>query len=105
MSGDKGERFHLHTVATILYLRILRGKRTERMSPTSFSRRDGRFSVKRNHDRFISGKHFYRREVNALQRFRKIFPEALDKFSPSAFLWTKCSAARHAKMLNTDRVW
>lgn len=58
-----------------------------------------------NSDRFVDGKHFFKIEGNDLQRFRKIFPEALDKFAPSLFLWTKRGAARHAKMLNTDRAW
>ena len=58
-----------------------------------------------NRDHFVEGKHFFKLEDDALQRFRKIFPEALDKFSPSLYLWTKRGAARHAKMLNTDRAW
>ena len=58
-----------------------------------------------NRDHFVEGKHFFKLEDDALQRFRKIFPEALDKFSPSLYLWPKRGAARHAKMLNTDRAW
>ena len=59
----------------------------------------------RNADRFVSGKHFFKLEGDELQSFKTICPEALDKFAPSLFLWTKRGAARHAKMINTDRAW
>ena len=58
-----------------------------------------------NRDRFVDGKHFFKIEGDDLQRYRKTFPVPLDKFAPSLFLWTKRGAARHAKMLNTDRAW
>ena len=58
-----------------------------------------------NRDRFVEGKHYFKLEGDTLQSFRKNFPEALDKFAPLLYLWTKRGAARHAKMLNTDRAW
>ena len=46
-------------------------------------------NFKRNRDRFVEGKYFFKLEGDALQSFRKNFPEALDKFSPVLYLWTK----------------
>ena len=59
-----------------------------------------------NEDRFISGKHFFKLEGDDLKNLR--FAENEVQISPMAralYLWTKRGAARHAKMLSTDRAW
>ena len=60
-----------------------------------------------NVDRFVNGKHFYRLEGDALRAFKHDF-ENFELAAPQLnllYLWTKRGAARHAKMLNTDRAW
>lgn len=60
-----------------------------------------------NVDRFIKGKHFFRLEGDDLCTFK----HEVNDFHLAApqlnllYLWTKRGAARHAKMLNTDRAW
>lgn len=57
--------------------------------------------------RFVEGKHFYRLEGDALRAFKHDF-ENFELAAPQLnllYLWTKRGAARHAKMLNTDRAW
>ena len=66
-----------------------------------------RDNFRKNADRFVSGKHFFKLEGDELKTFRdytEIFRLVNDR-TPSLFLWTKRGAARHAKMLNTDRAW
>ncbi|WP_295449104.1 ORF6N domain-containing protein [uncultured Thiodictyon sp.] len=62
-----------------------------------------------NQARFESEKHFVRLEGVALQEFKN-YIENFDvvKISPKTrhlILWTERGAARHAKMLDTDRAW
>jgi hypothetical protein len=63
-----------------------------------------------NRDRFVEGKHFYMLENKELAEFR-LCVENFDSqisLSPKArnlTLWLERGAARHAKMLNTDRAW
>ena len=60
----------------------------------------------RNRDRFFEGKHFFRLEGEGLRQFKRD-----QSFCPIAenvnvlYLWTRRGAARHAKMLNTDKAW
>ena len=60
-----------------------------------------------NVDRFINGKHFFRLDGDELRAFKHEF----ENFEVAAsqlnllYLWTKRGAARHAKILNTDRAW
>ena len=66
-----------------------------------------RDNFRKNRDRFIDGKHFFKLEGDELKTFRdytEIFRIVNDR-TPSLYLWTKRGAARHAKMLNTDRAW
>ena len=57
--------------------------------------------------RFVEGNHFFRLEGDALRAFKhsienfEVVPPQLNLL----YLWTKRGAARHAKMLNTDRAW
>lgn len=60
-----------------------------------------------NRDRFEEGKHFVKLDGAALQAFK----DCPDNFgsvasrAASLILWTELGAARHAKMLTTDKAW
>lgn len=65
-------------------------------------------NFKNNRERFIEGKHYYKLEGSEL----KAFKDSLENIesvvgcrAPSLILWTKQGAARHSKMLGTDRAW
>ncbi|WP_082683185.1 ORF6N domain-containing protein [Entomohabitans teleogrylli] len=62
---------------------------------------------KRNGDRFIAGKHFFKLEGDELKTFknRLSLSESVGKRARSLILWTERGAARHAKMLETDQAW
>lgn len=68
--------------------------------------RNIRQNFNNNSDRFIEGKHFFKLEGDAL----RIFKRDVENFDiadnvNALYLWTKRGAARHAKMLNTDKAW
>jgi len=59
-----------------------------------------------NKDRFIEGKHFYVLAGDDLRRLQVTNSDL--QISPKTrhlYLWTKQGAARHSKMLGTDRAW
>lgn len=63
---------------------------------------------RKNPDRFEEGKHFVRIDGDAFREFKEGLPENIRepmKFAPKAILWTELGAARHAKMLTTDKAW
>ena len=67
-----------------------------------------RDNFRKNKDRFIAGKHFIKLEGESLKAFRRYAENIrlpLNKFAPSMYLWTERGAARHAKMLSTDKAW
>ena len=66
-----------------------------------------KMNFNRNADRFVEGKHFFRLEGDELSRFKDYVTESylVQKNARHVYLWTKRGAARHAKMLNTDRAW
>ena len=60
-----------------------------------------------NTTRFMPGKHYFKIEKNELREFKNR-PETIGlvgKNARSLILWTDRGAARHAKMLETDRAW
>lgn len=60
-----------------------------------------------NRDRFEEGKHFVKLDGVALQAFKEQ-PEIIGLVAKRAahlILWTELGAARHAKMLTTDKAW
>ena len=65
---------------------------------------------KRNDDRFVVGKHFFKLEGVELSMFKKEL-QALTSLkivsgnTRHLILWTERGAARHAKMLETDQAW
>lgn len=62
-----------------------------------------------NKERFVEGKHFYSLSGNELREFKhnvEIFDSVKIARNVNALtLWTERGAARHAKMLNSDRAW
>lgn len=63
-------------------------------------------NFKRNEDRFIEGKHYYKLEGEELKEFKaNLHLEGNLKFIPVLYLWTERGAARHAKILDTDEAW
>lgn len=62
-----------------------------------------------NKARFMEGKHFYSLFGNELREFKNCVTESnsvgIGKRTASLTLWTERGAARHAKMLNSDRAW
>ena len=60
-----------------------------------------------NTTRFMPGKHYFKIEKNELREFKNR-PETIGLVGKNAralILWTERGAARHAKMLETDRAW
>ena len=72
-----------------------------------------------NKGRFIEGKHYFKLEGEALKTFKNIIDQSysvngnsvtqsypvVGKNANVLYLWTKYGAARHAKMLSTDKAW
>ena len=61
-----------------------------------------------NKDRFAEGKHYFRLEGADLKGFKRQvenFDLPVSKFASTIYLWTKQGAARHSKMLGTERAW
>ena len=61
-----------------------------------------------NRVRFIAGKHFFVLEGQDLQTFRLQVENIELQISPKTrhlYLWTERGAARHSKMLGTERTW
>jgi hypothetical protein len=63
-------------------------------------------NFKRNEDRFRNGVHFFRLEDQELRAFRSNhqIDDSWNKLNV-LYLWTEKGAARHAKILNTDKAW
>lgn len=68
-----------------------------------------RQNYQRNADRFVDGKHCYKLIGDELRAFKnEASQRGLVNIAPKVshlFLWTGRGAARHAKMLETDRAW
>lgn len=61
-----------------------------------------------NKERFAEGKHYFIVSGQELSSFRLRLTESKSQISPKAralTLWTERGAARHAKMLNSDKAW
>lgn len=61
-----------------------------------------------NRDRFEEGKHFVLLDGDVLRAFKTGLPDEIGeplKFAPKVILWTELGAARHAKMLTTEKAW
>lgn len=62
-----------------------------------------------NRERFTEGKHFFALAGDELRAFKNCLTESksvqIDKRARNFTLWTERGAARHAKMLNSDRAW
>ena len=73
-----------------------------------------KMNFSRNADRFIEGKHYFKLEGVELKGFKdrvtksypvKFHDQIVGKRARSLTLWTERGAARHAKMLDTDKAW
>ena len=67
-----------------------------------------RQNFKNNRERFVEGKHFFTVTNGELRDFRLQVESFYSQISPkvrSLTLWTERGAARHAKMLNSDKAW
>lgn len=63
-------------------------------------------NFKRNEERFVEGKHYYRLTGKELKEFKaNLHLEGNLKFASELILWTDRGAARHAKILDTDEAW
>lgn len=65
-------------------------------------------NFKNNRDRFVQGKHYFKLEGADLRGFKdslENIESVVGNRAPSLILWTKQGAARHSKMLGTDRAW
>jgi len=65
-------------------------------------------NYQRNAERFHEGKHYFRIEGAALRSFKSHIPAdsgVVDERTARLIVWTKAGAARHAKMLTTDKAW
>ena len=61
-----------------------------------------------NRVRFIAGKHYFKLEGADLKAFKdslENIESVVGSRAPSLILWTKQGAARHSKMLGTERAW
>lgn len=67
-----------------------------------------RQNFKNNKERFVEGKHFYLIEGDELKAFSlqvENFYSQISAKTRHLTLWTERGAARHAKMLNSDKAW
>ena len=62
-----------------------------------------------NKERFLAGKHFYTLAGYELREFKNCVENfdsvKIGKRTATLILWTERGAARHAKMLNSDKAW
>lgn len=65
-------------------------------------------NFRKNTDRFEEGKHFFKLEGDELRLVKNDIPD-LSRYVPERtarlILWTEKGAARHAKMLTTEKAW
>lgn len=66
-----------------------------------------RQNFKNNKERFVEGKHLFSLSGNDLREFKHGVENfySVPKNVNALILWTERGAARHAKMLNSDRAW
>ena len=65
-------------------------------------------NFKNNRARFVEGKHYFKLEGADLKAFKdslENIESVVGSRAPSLILWTKRGAARHSKMLGTERAW
>lgn len=65
-------------------------------------------NFKRNSDRFIEGKHYYKLIGDELRNFKNNYmtdSQLVDKRAAQIILWTEKGASRMCKILDTDKAW
>jgi hypothetical protein len=64
-------------------------------------------NFKRNSNKFIEGKHFFKLKGEQLRAFKNEPTNCgfVGKNASALYLWTRRGAARHSKMLGTDQAW
>lgn len=60
-----------------------------------------------NKERFVEGVHFFALKSEQVVDFYSLYKRATEQtaYAPSLTLWTQRGAARHAKMLKSDKAW
>lgn len=59
-----------------------------------------------NKEKFAEGKHYFKLEGEELNKLRVTFGDLqISPMTRTLYLWTKRGAARHSKMLGTDKAW
>lgn len=58
-----------------------------------------------NKEKFTVRKHFFRLTGNQVVEFARLSKIGISENTTVLYLWTRQGAARHAKMLTTDRAW
>lgn len=70
------------------------------------SKQQIRQNFNNNADHFIEGKHYFKLEGDTLDSLRvENIDMQISEKTRTLYLWTKRGAARHAKMLNTEKAW
>ena len=106
---NKMEYFNVNTLVPVSYndTRVLTTEQLAKAYECDAKRISENF--KRNEDRFIENKHYFKLTGDSLKAFKvslgnQQIAENL-KFAPVIYLWTRQGASRHCKMLGTDKAW
>ena len=87
--------------------RVLTTEQLAQFYETDIKRISENFS--RNQDKFAVGKHYFKLDGEELKHFRNYSAESgllqINKNTPTIYLWTERGAARHAKILTTEKAW
>ena len=87
--------------------RVLTTEQLAQFYETDIKRISENFS--RNQDKFVVGKHYFKLDGEELKHFRNYSAESgllqINKNTPTIYLWTERGAARHAKILTTEKAW
>ncbi|MBB1074456.1 ORF6N domain-containing protein [Rhodoferax sp. 4810] len=97
-----------HPVITYQDLRVTTTELLAQFYGTDVIRIQQNFT--RNADRFVEGKHYFKLEGENLRQFKQLGMLSFSEYpalktTSRLTLWTQRGAARHAKILDTDKAW